>query len=222
MGIGRRIETAMIAAGKKPVDIAKRFKITESAVSQWFANDSGPKVTRLSDLATFLRTTVDYLTTETATQGELLTAQGPRLPPPPPPQPPAGQPDLAVYASAAGGPEGAWVLSSDVIAWIHRDQRLVGVREAFACYVVGESMFPAYEHGNLLLVNPARPPGPGDDCLLIQEANDGARYALIKRLVKFNSTAWTVKQWNPEKTYSLPQREWQRAMLVIGKYNRGF
>ena len=120
-----------------------------------------------------------------------------------------------------GGPEGAWVLSGDAIAWIHRDQRLVGVRDAFACYVVGESMFPAYEHGNLLLVNPAVPPNAGDDCLLIQEASDGARYALIKRLVRFNSTSWTVKQWNPDKTFSLPRKEWQRALLVIGKYNRG-
>ena len=133
----------------------------------------------------------------------------------------ADRPDLAVYASAAGGPEGAWVLSSDAIAWIHRDQRLVGVRDAFACYVVGESMFPAYEQGNLLLVNPAVPPNAGDDCLLIQEAADGSRYALIKRLVRFNSTSWTVKQWNPDKTFSLPRKEWQRALLVIGKYNRG-
>jgi phage repressor protein C with HTH and peptisase S24 domain len=131
------------------------------------------------------------------------------------------RPDLAVYASAAGGPEGAWVLSAEAIAWIHRDQRLVGVRDAFGCYVVGESMFPAYEHGNLLLVNPAVPPTAGDDCLLIQEASDGSRYALIKRLVRFNSTSWTVKQWNPDKTFSLPRKEWQRAMLVIGKYNRG-
>ena len=51
MGIGKRIEAAMLSAGKKPVDIARHFKITESAVSQWFAKDTGPKVTRYSDLA---------------------------------------------------------------------------------------------------------------------------------------------------------------------------
>jgi transcriptional regulator with XRE-family HTH domain len=217
MAIGKRIENAMIRAGKKPVDIARRLKITESAVSQWFAKDTGPKSVRLSELASFLGTTVDSLITD---------HDGPLGGPPSAAKPPpmglnAGRPDLAVYASAAGGPEGAWVLSGDAIAWIHRDQRLVGVRDAFACYVVGESMFPAYEHGNLLLVNPAVPPNAGDDCLLIQEAADGARYALIKRLVRFNSTSWTVKQWNPDKTFSLPRKDWQRALLVIGKYNRG-
>jgi phage repressor protein C with HTH and peptisase S24 domain len=209
----------MIRAGKRPVDIANRLKITESAVSQWFAKDTGPKSVRLSELASFLGTTVDYLITEH--ESSLTVPLSPSAAAMPPMAPSASRPDLAVYASAAGGPEGAWVLSGDAIAWIHRDQRLVGVRDAFACYVVGESMFPAYEHGNLLLVNPAVPPNAGDDCLLIQEASDGARYALIKRLVRFNSTSWTVKQWNPDKTFSLPRKEWQRALLVIGKYNRG-
>jgi len=218
MAIGKRIESAMIRAGKKPVDVAKRLKISESAVSQWFAKDTGPKSVRLSELASFLGTTVDYLITEH--ESSLLAPPSPGAVGPPMALS-AGRPDLAVYASAAGGPEGAWVLSGDAIAWIHRDQRLVGVRDAFACYVVGESMFPAYEHGNLLLVNPAVPPTAGDDCLLIQEASDGSRSALIKRLVRFNSTSWTVKQWNPDKTFSLPRKEWQRALLVIGKYNRG-
>jgi|HubBroStandDraft_4_1064222.scaffolds.fasta_scaffold295694_1 phage repressor protein C with HTH and peptisase S24 domain len=216
MAIGKRIESAMKRAGKKPVDIARRLKITESAVSQWFAKDTGPKSVRLSELASFLGTTVDDLISDT--EATLFASSSAAAPPM---ALGAGRPDLAVYASAAGGPEGAWVLSGDAIAWIHRDQRLVGVRDAFACYVVGESMFPAYEHGNLLLVNPAVPPNAGDDCLLIQEASDGARYALIKRLVRFNSTSWTVKQWNPDKTFSLPRKEWQRALLVIGKYNRG-
>jgi len=215
MAIGKRIENAMIKAGKKPVDIAKRLKISESAVSQWFAKDTGPKSVRLSELASFINTSVDYLITEP--DGPLGGS-----PSAAPPMALRGdRPDLAVYASAAGGPEGAWVLAGDAIAWIHRDQRLQGVRDAFACYVVGESMFPAYEQGNLLLVNPAVPPNGGDDCLLIQEAPDGARYALIKRLVRFNSTSWTVKQWNPDKTFSLPRKDWQRALLVIGKYNRG-
>jgi phage repressor protein C with HTH and peptisase S24 domain len=218
MAIGRRIEAAMIRAGKKPVDIARRLKITESAVSQWFAKDTGPKSVRLSELAAFLGTTVDYLISEHDPSLGAPPSSPAALPPS---MARADRPDLAVYASAAGGPEGAWVLSGDAIAWVHRDQRLVGVRDAFACYVVGESMFPAYEQGNLLLVNPAVPPNAGDDCLLIQEAADGARYALIKRLVRFNSTSWTVKQWNPDKTFSLPRKEWQRALLVIGKYNRG-
>src|SRR5215475_11547915 len=128
MGIGRRIKSAMLKAGRRPVDMARYLKISESAVSQCFSKDTGPNSVRLADLAAFLNTTVYYLITEPAGSS----------PPPPPVLPPRSgldRPDLAVYASAAGGPEGAWIVSSDAIAWIQRDQRLVGVRDAFACYV---------------------------------------------------------------------------------------
>src|SRR5260370_15539967 len=84
MAIGKRIESAMIRAGKKPVDIAKRLKITESAVSQWVHKDTGPKSVRLSELASFLGTTVDYLITEH--ERSLL----------PPPSPGAGVAAVAV------------------------------------------------------------------------------------------------------------------------------
>ena len=53
MSIGKRIEASMIAARKKPVDIARHLKISESAVSQWFSTDTGPKSARVSDLARF-------------------------------------------------------------------------------------------------------------------------------------------------------------------------
>src|SRR5919197_5980801 len=117
MGIGRRIESAMIKAGRKPVEIARYLKISESAVSQWFSKDTGPKSVRLGDLAAFLNTTVDYLITEPQSA----------TPPPPPVMPPRGgafeRPDLAVFATTAGGPEGAWALSGAAIAWMLHDQR---------------------------------------------------------------------------------------------------
>ena len=84
----------------------------------------------------------------------------------------------------------------------------------------GESMEPAYERGNLLLVNPASSVSPGDDCLFLRETSDGTRYALVKRLVRVNEQSWTVRQYNPPKTYALARKELQKAHLVIGKYNR--
>ncbi|MGZ5906786.1 MAG: helix-turn-helix domain-containing protein, partial [Reyranella sp.] len=89
MAIGKRIESAMIRAGKKPVDIARRLKITESAVSQWFAKDTGPKSVRLSELASFLGTTVDYLITEPESG-----SPAPLPPSAPPMGLSAGRPDL--------------------------------------------------------------------------------------------------------------------------------
>lgn len=127
---------------------------------------------------------------------------------------------LQVFSSAQGGTEGAMILSSEPVAWIPRDNRLEGVREAYGCFVSGDSMEPAYERGNLLLVNPGASVGPGDDCLFLRETPTGERFALIKRLMKANEQSWTVKQYNPPRTYTLPRKEWQKAHLVIGKYNR--
>ena len=86
----------MTKAGRKPVEIARYLKISESAVSQWFSKDTGPKSMRLADLAAFLNTTVDCLIAEPA---------GSSAAPSPPALPPRGgldRPDLAVYASVAG------------------------------------------------------------------------------------------------------------------------
>jgi phage repressor protein C with HTH and peptisase S24 domain len=127
---------------------------------------------------------------------------------------------LQVYASAQGGAEGAMLLSNDPVAWIPRDARLEGIRDAYGCFVSGDSMEPAYERGNLLLVNPAAAVGPGDDCIFLRETVDDTRYVLVKRLVRVSEQSWTVRQYNPLKTYTLSRKEWQKAHLVIGKYNR--
>ena len=127
---------------------------------------------------------------------------------------------LQVFASAQGGTEGAMVLSNEPVAWIPRDNRLEGINEAYGCFVSGDSMEPAYERGNLLLVNPTAAVAAGDDCVFVRETVDGTRYVLIKRLVRANEQSWTVKQYNPARTYTLPRKEWQKAHLVIGKYNR--
>ena len=132
----------------------------------------------------------------------------------------SGRPPLQVFASAQGGSEGAMLLSNEPVSWIPRDPRLEGIQDAYGCFVSGDSMEPAYERGNLLLVNPSADVSPGDDCVFLRETADGSRYVLIKRLVRRNEGSWTVKQYNPAKTYTLSRREWQKAHLVIGKYNR--
>jgi phage repressor protein C with HTH and peptisase S24 domain len=138
--------------------------------------------------------------------------------------PASGQPGprqhLQVFASAQGGSEGAMILSSEPVSWLPRDPRLEGVAAAYGCFVSGESMEPAYEKGNILLVNPSAQPEPGDDAVFMREDKDGTRYVLIKRLVKMNQQSWTVKQYNPAKTFTLSRKEWSKAHLVIGKYNR--
>jgi hypothetical protein len=53
----------------------------------------------------------------------------------------------------------------------------------------------------------------------MREAKDGQRHVLVKRLAKANQQSWTVQQYYPAKTFTLPRKEWQ-AHVVIGKYSK--
>jgi len=86
------------------------------------------------------------------------------------------------------------LLSNEPVSWNPRDPRLEGIQEVYGCFVSGDSMEPAYERGNLLLVNPPSEVSPGDDCIFLRETADGARYVLIKRLVRRNDASWTVNR----------------------------
>lgn len=131
----------------------------------------------------------------------------------------SGDRDLPVYASAEGGPSGM-IVTDEPIDWVRRPEPLLSVRGAFAVYVIGDSMGPRYEQGDMILVHPSRPVQRDDDVLLVAEGEDGGRAALIKRLLSWSGVAWTVRQYNPARDYDLPRAEWQQAYVVVGKYNR--
>ncbi|MBM3645822.1 MAG: S24 family peptidase [Alphaproteobacteria bacterium] len=127
--------------------------------------------------------------------------------------------DLPVYASAEGG-NGAIIITSEPIDFVRRPEPLAAVKDGFGCYVIGDSMSPAYEQGDLLLVHPGKPVKPGDDCVFLKEAVDGARQGLVKRLLKISGDKWRVRQFNPARDFDLDRGQWQKAQLVVGKYNR--
>lgn len=127
--------------------------------------------------------------------------------------------ELPVYASAeAGG--GALVITNEPIDFVRRPEPLLSVRDGYGCYVIGESMSPAYEQGDLLLIHPGRPVRPGDDCVFVRDQGDGSLHALVKRLLRISPEKWRVRQFNPAKDFDLDRGQWQKAQLVVGKYAR--
>ncbi|SEP41569.1 Helix-turn-helix domain-containing protein [Rhodospirillales bacterium URHD0017] len=233
--LGERVKTERRAKGWSQAELARRvtkagYSITQGGIAQIERRgDTEPK--SIVQLAQALGLSVNWLQSirgdKTAgvsaddDQLSMIPSGGRRGRGAAASSPPSGprQP-LQVFASAQGGSEGAMILSNEPVSWLPRDPRLEGVADAYGCFVSGDSMEPAYEKGNILLVNPTARPEPGDDVVLMREDKDGQRYVLIKRLVKINQQSWTVKQYNPAKTFTLPRKEWSKAHLVIGKYNR--
>ena len=127
--------------------------------------------------------------------------------------------ELPVYASAEGG-GGAIIITNAPIDFVRRPEPLLSVRDGYGCYVIGDSMSPAYEQGDLLLVHPGRPVRAGDDCVFVRDQGDGGLQALVKRLLRISPVKWRVRQFNPAKDFDLDRGQWQKAQLIVGKYAR--
>jgi phage repressor protein C with HTH and peptisase S24 domain len=129
----------------------------------------------------------------------------------------AGRPDVPVWASAEAGQDGAMVLVNDPIDYIRRSERMQGVKNPFAFYVIGTSMSPAIEHGDQVVVNPVVPVRAGADCVFLHEDGSGTMLALVKRLLRQSAEHWRVRQFNPPRDFDLSKKKWSRALVITEK-----
>jgi len=127
--------------------------------------------------------------------------------------------DLPVYGSALGGPDGEMIVSFEPIEWVRRPAPLEGVNGGFGFYMIGESMSPAFEPGDMILCHPTRPPFAGQDVLVIRRL-DGGQNALVKRLVRIGGGGLRLRQFNPPGDFDVPSEEVVSFHLVVGKYSR--
>lgn len=128
-------------------------------------------------------------------------AHTPAVPAPVVPTPvvptPADMPrDLPVYGTAAGSVSGAMQADmTQAVDLVKRPPALAGAREAYALYVVGDSMAPRFTDGELVIVHPRRPVHPGDDVIIQMKNHDAAPVeVMIKRLVRRTEKALHVRQ----------------------------
>lgn len=142
-------------------------------------------------------------------------------------EPPAavlGERDLKVFAAAEGG-AGEMVVSTDPVELVPRPWYLKNVRDGYAVLIVGESMSPAFEPGDMAVVNPRLPPMRGKDVILVRGEEQGEFQASIKRLVSWSATHWNLMQFNPPRgqknEFSLAKKDWPKALRVVGKYSGG-
>jgi phage repressor protein C with HTH and peptisase S24 domain len=124
--------------------------------------------------------------------------------------------DFPIYASAEGGP-GEIIRSADPVDWVPRPEPVARVKNAYGLYIVGESMLPEFEPGNIALVNPVLPIVGNTTCVLYAEM-DGEARATIKRVLRTSQKDWHLRQWNPKKDFTLSRKEWGVCHRVIGKY----
>lgn len=132
-----------------------------------------------------------------------------------------GERDLPVYSAVEGGP-GEMVVSTDPIEIVPRPWYMREVRDGYAVLVVGESMVPAFEPGDMAIVNPRLPPMRNKNTIFVTGEHGGRVggefRATIKRLLRWGADEWHVKQFNQETEFSLSRQDWPKALRVVGKY----
>jgi len=209
--ISQRLTRLMRQAGYNPRSLSLAASLGPTAVRDIIdGRVASPRYATLQPLATLLGVGVDYLVV-----GETPAAETPA----PRAAGDSQTRDLPVYGAAQGGAGGSMLVSSDPIQWLGRPDPLQTVRAGYGVYVVGESMIPAYEQGDIALVHPALPPRRGSDVILTRHDPDGTQHVLIKRLVGWTEENWRVRQYNPEREFDLPRAEWGEPRTIVGKYN---
>lgn len=131
---------------------------------------------------------------------------------------PLGVRDLPVFMAVEGG-DGDLTIETSPVDIVPRPWFLSDAKDSYGVIVTGESMWPAYESGDIALVNPNLPYMRGKVHIFTCESDNSHFKASIKVLVKATTEEWIVEQHNPPKTYSLPRKDWTHARRVVGKYN---
>jgi hypothetical protein len=125
-----------------------------------------------------------------------------------------GARDLPVYAVSYGA-DGAINMSMEAAEYIDRPAKLIRVSNAHGIRIIpGFGMEPKYEPGEVIFANQLMPGLPNKTVVLRRQQGGGE--VLIRRLVAETATDWTVQQFNPSRTYSLPKAEWPICYRVVG------
>lgn len=137
-----------------------------------------------------------------------------------PPQFNAWAKDTPVLGTASGGGmtidgvvvEQTVLETFDVVDMVRRPPSQRGNAKLYALYVVGSSMEPRHEPGDLVYVDPRRAPMIGDDVVVqLRDGNghDGDERivtALIKRLVRRTADGVELEQYNPRMKFIIDKK----------------
>lgn len=107
---------------------------------------------------------------------------------------------VPVLGRAVGGIKGEYEFNGEAMDYVMRPPSLVGVRNAYAVYFDGDSMYPRFRAGHTGWVHPGRPPRKEDGVVvqLRRTREDGEPpYGYVKEFVGRTPTKLILKQYNP-------------------------
>lgn len=135
-----------------------------------------------------------------------------------------GDKNFPIYAAARGSSEGHQIVTFEAIDYVKRPTILESVKDAYGLYIVGESMIPAFEPGDMALVHPHLPPARDKNVVLyhVPPFTEAEAEAMVKRLLRYDDRDWHLRQFNPgegeERDFSVSRADWKFCHRIVGKY----
>ncbi len=120
-------------------------------------------------------------------------------------------------APAAAAQADEFALNGEIVDYARRPPGIATLRDVFALYVVGESMAPWRQPGDLVYCSQARQPRAGDYVVVeLYAAHDGEpQAALLKRLLSLGPSRLTLEQYNPAGEFTLDRKRVKQIFRVI-------
>ena len=205
-----RISQRRRQLGLSQMRLAELMGVEQPTVARWERERRGVKIDTLIRLARVLD----------CDPRDLMPDDSP--PPPSTMGPPGAVPlafpggrDLPVRGGARGGADAMFLDQGAPLDWVQRPPQLVGVPDAFAVYVVSDSMSPRYEPGDILFVHPSQPPSRGS--FVVVELSDQEAY--VKQLVAQTADAITLREYHPAlREFSVPRARVKSVYRVVGTW----
>lgn len=122
--------------------------------------------------------------------------------------------DLPVLGTVSGGSGGVH-MANEAIDFARRPPSLMGRTDVFGLYVEDVSMSPAFNPGDLVLVE-GKPPRGGDHVVVeFKEDPTDDPKAILKKLKAMTPTVIKLEQYNPPKTIEIKRANLIRMRRVL-------
>jgi phage repressor protein C with HTH and peptisase S24 domain len=121
---------------------------------------------------------------------------------------------LNIYGRVRGGFEGTDIDLEAPIESRERTQNLIGIDEAFGCYVVDTSMEPRYMPGEIVYVNPRLPLRAGVDVVVELSGRRG----MVKTFMSQSDDAVTFSQLNPKQSRKIRRSEIGGVYCIVAHF----
>ncbi|MBP0439611.1 XRE family transcriptional regulator [Tianweitania sediminis] len=217
--IGAAIREARTRRGKVMREVAAHLGIDTAAVGNWETGRNLPSTQNLLSVAEFLQVDAVALgkgrvifNEEDASSSKLNEAEIVSDPAPFP----AGPNDVQILGASVGGEEGDFTFNGQIIGYTRRPPGIAHLNNVFAVHVIGDSMEPRFEPGDMIYCS-SRTAVSGDDIVIemFPEEGETVGKAYIKRLVRRAGGELVCMQYNPPKEVTFNVYALKRVYRVI-------